>query len=101
MRMIVFFDLPTLSDFDRKEYRRFRKLLIKNGFIMMQESVYARLLLNSTVQKSVMDTIIKGKPANGLVQCLTVTEKQFSGIINISGKSNNNIIDTDERLIII
>ncbi len=101
MRMIVFFDLPTLTDSDRREYRRFRKLLIKSGFIMMQESVYARLVLNSTVQNSVLDTIMKGKPANGLVQCLTVTEKQYSGIINISGKSTNNVIDTDERLIII
>ena len=101
MRMIVFFDLPTVTDADRREYRRFRKLLIKNGFVMMQESVYAKLVLNSTVQKSVMDIVEKGKPANGLVQCLVVTEKQFSGIVNIVGISKNDVIDTDERLVIL
>lgn len=101
MRMIVFFDLPTLTDTDRREYRRFRKLLIKNGFIMLQESVYAKLALNSTVQGSVLDTIMKGKPANGLVQCLTVTEKQFSGIINICGEIESDVVNSDERLVIL
>ncbi len=101
MRMIVFFDLPVETDTDRREYRRFRKLLIKNGFIMMQESVYTKLVLNSSVQASVLDTIVKGKPAAGLVQCLTITEKQFSGIVNISGEINTDVIDTDERLVIL
>ena len=41
MRVIVFFDLPTISVEDRKEYTKFRKFLIKNGFLMMQESVYS------------------------------------------------------------
>ena len=32
MRMLVFFDLPTLTNEDKRNYRQFRKLLIKNGF---------------------------------------------------------------------
>ena len=32
MRMIIFFDLPTETPTDRKNYSRFRKTLIKNGF---------------------------------------------------------------------
>ena len=40
MRMIVFFDLPTKTTADLREYRKFRKLLITNGFVMMQTSVY-------------------------------------------------------------
>ena len=39
MRVIVFFDLPTLTSKERREYRRFRKFLINEGFIMMQESM--------------------------------------------------------------
>ncbi len=42
MRMIVFFDLPTKTTADLREYRKFRKLLITNGFVMMQESVYTK-----------------------------------------------------------
>lgn len=101
MRVIVFFDLPTLTDTDRREYRRFRKLLIKNGFVMMQESVYVKMVLNATVQKSIVETIKKGKPADGLVQCLAITEKQFSNIVNISGEFRSDVIDTDERLVIL
>ena len=40
MRMMIFFDLPTDTIKDRREYARFRKYLIKNGFVMMQEAVY-------------------------------------------------------------
>ena len=42
MRVIVFFDLPTLTLEDKKEYRNFRKFLLKRGFAMMQESVYSK-----------------------------------------------------------
>lgn len=101
MRMIVFFDLPTLTDKDRREYRNFRKLLIKNGFIMMQESVYTKMLLNQTAQKSVMELLKKNKPASGLVQALVITEKQFSNTVNISGDFKSDVIDSDERLVIL
>lgn len=101
MRIIVFFDLPTLTDRDKREYRNFRKLLIKNGFIMMQESVYTRMVLNQTVQKSVIELLKKNKPVDGLVQVLVVTEKQFSNTVNISGEFSSDIVDSDERLVIL
>ena len=46
MRVMVFFDLPTESLDDKREYRKFRKYLIKKGFMMLQESVYCKLALN-------------------------------------------------------
>ncbi|MDD3092982.1 MAG: CRISPR-associated endonuclease Cas2, partial [Clostridia bacterium] len=46
MRIIVFFDLPTVSYAERREYTRFRKFLIRSGFLMMQESVYCKLAHN-------------------------------------------------------
>ena len=45
MRVLVMFDLPTETSLQRKNYRKFRKTLIKNGFIMMQESVYVKSAL--------------------------------------------------------
>ncbi len=101
MRIIVFFDLPTETAADRREYRTFRKLLIKNGFVMMQESVYCRMVLNGSVQKSVFDVIRKNKPKKGIVQMLTVTEKQFASMAYITGVSKTDVIDTDERLVIL
>ena len=99
MRMIVFFDLPTKTTADLREYRKFRKLLITNGFVMMQESVYTKMLLNQSVKASVLEVLKKNKPPQGLVQAITVKEKQFAGAVNIVGESN--VIDTDERLIIL
>lgn len=101
MRILVFFDLPTLTDKDRREYRKFRKLLLTNGFVMMQESVYAKMALNHSVQKSVVDMLKKNKPPDGLVQVLTVTEKQFSHIVNLVGQKQGDVVDTDERLVVL
>ena len=46
MRVIVFFDLPVKTVQDRREYARFRKKLVKSGFVMMQQSVYSKIALN-------------------------------------------------------
>ena len=99
MRTIIFFDLPTITEENRRDYRKFRKVLIKNGFLMMQESVYCRMLINPTAEKSVVDIIRRNKPPDGIVQVLTVTEKQFSHMEYICGKAHRDIISTDERLI--
>ena len=101
MRVIVFFDLPVTTEKDRKEYRDFRKYLIKSGFMMMQESVYVKLAQNSSAGQAVIENIKKHKPDTGLVQILKVTEKQYSMIENIVGNNSKEIIDTDERLIVL
>lgn len=101
MRIIVFFDLPTETAAERRQYSRFRKMLIKNGFLMMQESVYCRMVLNLSVQKSVIDVLEKNKPSSGLVQVLTVTEKQFAGMKYLIGEYKTDVIDSDERLVIL
>lgn len=101
MRVIVFFDLPTITPEDRRNYNKFRKSLIRNGFIMMQESVYCRLLLTPSAVNSTIDTVRKCKPPKGLVQVLTVTEKQFAGMEYIVGEKKLEVIDTDERLVIL
>ena len=78
MRVLVFFDLPTETLENKREYRKFYKLLIKNGFLMMQESVYCRMLLTPSAGKAVLDVIRKNRPPEGIVQIMTVTEKQFA-----------------------
>lgn len=101
MRTLVFFDLPTETAEDRRNYRKFHKVLEKNGFIMLQESVYTRMLITPSAERSVVNTIRKNKPPAGLVQVLTVTEKQFSNMEYITGEYHSDIIDSDERVIIL
>ena len=101
MRVLVFFDLPTETAEDKREYRKFRKLLIKNGFLMMQESVYCRMLLTPSAGSLVLNVIRKNRPARGIVQVMTVTEKQFAGMEYITGEHHSEVIESDERLIIL
>ena len=99
MRMLVFFDLPTDTASDRREYRRFRKMLIRSGFLMLQESVYCKLLMNASAQKLMAEQTRRERPKKGLVQLLTITEKQFSRIEFITGDWHSDVIDSDERLV--
>lgn len=101
MRALVFFDLPTDTSEDRRNYRLFRRSLLKNGFMMLQESVYVRLLINPAEAESAIDAIKKQKPKKGIVMVLTVTEKQYSKMEIITGEYHTDLIDTDERLIIL
>lgn len=101
MRILVMFDLPTLTANDKKEYVRFRKYLIKSGFLMLQESVYCKLALNTSVADAIVNNVRNNKPADGLVQMLTVTEKQFSKMEIVIGELKSKVLDTDERLVIL
>lgn len=101
MRILVFFDLPVLTAKERRDYRQFRKFLIKSGFMMLQESVYCKLAQNSTAAESIIDNVKKNKPGDGLVQMLKVTEKQYAKMEFIVGESHSEILDSDERLVIL
>lgn len=101
MRVIVFFDLPVETHFERKEYRKFRKFLINDGFAMMQESVYVKLALNSSVVNGQISRIKNNKPLCGLVEILTITEKQFSSIEYIAGSKKSSVVDSETRLVIL
>lgn len=99
MRMLVFFDLPTETTSERRNYRRFRRFLIQSGFLMMQESVYCKLLLNGSAQSAMAENIRRNRPPKGIVQMLTVTEKQFAKMEYIVGEWKTDVISSDERLV--
>lgn len=99
MRIVLFFDLPTLTEKNRKEYTRFRKFLIKTGFMMLQESVYVKLALNATTINTLMNNLEKNKPADGLVQVLLVTEKQYSKMYMLLGENKSEVLNSTERLV--
>jgi CRISPR-associated protein Cas2 len=99
MRVIVMFDLPVTTAAGRKEYTRFRKYLIKSGFLMLQESIYCKLATNDTAAETIVTNVRAHKPPEGLVQVLRVTEKQFARMEYIVGKAANGMLDTSERIV--
>ena len=68
MRVIVMFDLPIGTSAERREYNVFRKYLIKSGFCMMQESIYCKMAVNSTMADTIINNIRKNKPKYRLIQ---------------------------------
>ena len=101
MSVLVFFDLPVITEENKRAYRKFRKFLLKNGFLMLQESVYCKLALNSTAVRTIVDNVHKNKPEEGLIQLLSVTEKQYAKMDIIIGNIKNEVLDSDERLVIL
>ena len=101
MRILVMFDLPVGTESERKNYGLFRKHLIKSGFLMLQESVYCKIAQNTTVADAIIANVRKNRPDDGLVQVLKITEKQYSRMEYIVGESKSDVLDSDERLVVL
>lgn len=101
MRTMVFFDLPNVYSKDKRNYQLFRKFLVRQGFIMMQESVYSKIVLNNQQSNLLIEKIKKQAPKRGLIQVLTITEKQYSQMKYIIGKNTSKIIDNEDRIIVL
>lgn len=101
MRVIVMFDLPTETSLDRRRYRWFRKFLIDDGFVMMQESIYTKICLNMHAVDIVEANLRRNCPPKGIVQLMTVTERQFAGMEMLVGERDEISIQSDERMIVL
>ena len=99
MRMILMFDMPTDTAEERKAYRKFRKFLLNEVFIMHQFSIYSKLLLNNTANKAMVDRLQENNPKKGNITLLTVTEKQFSRMIYLHGDKDTSVANSDERVV--
>lgn len=101
MRSIVFFDLPVETSAQQREYRQFRKFLVRNGFVMMQESVYSKIVLNPTAAAAVQENVRKHKTSGGLIEMMLVTERQFERIEIVVGEPQSEVVDSDDKLVIL
>lgn len=102
MRMICMFDLPVETEVEKRAYRTFRKNLIKEGFVMMQYSVYVRICPNREFAKRLETRIKKFTPLEGNVRLLCVTEKQYADMkLLVGSRSTAETAIGTERLIVI
>jgi CRISPR-associated protein Cas2 len=87
MWLFVFFDLPTETKKDRKSYAQFRKSLQKDGFRMMQFSVYVRHCASLQSTQVHVKRVGKAVPEKGQVSIVQITDKQYGDIINFWGSA--------------
>lgn len=98
MWLFVFFDLPTTTKKERREAAQFRKALEKDGFTMMQFSVYVRHCPSKENMQVHINRVRKSMPGAGYVSILSVTDKQFSEILNFWGKVEQKKLSTPQQL---
>lgn len=89
MRIIVMFDLPVVTEKQRKIATKFRNYLLDDGFIMMQYSVYSRICKNNDDLNKHINRLKINAPKNGNIRLLQVTENQYNNIIMFSGKKES------------
>ena len=86
MWLFVFFDLPVITQKERKIATLCRKNLMKDGFVMLQYSVYIRHCASYESQAVHIKRIKAIAPETGMVSILSVTDKQYGDIVNFWGK---------------
>lgn len=86
MRLLVFFDLPVKTKAERKAYTLFRRFLLRDGYDMIQYSVYGRILYGMDAETKHLQRLNLNLPPEGSVRSMTVTEKQFAGIKLLVGQ---------------
>lgn len=77
MWLFVVFDLPVKKKRQRRDYARFRKRLLAQGFSMLQFSVYARYCPSEEASVSYRRRVQVILPPEGEVRLLSVTDRQF------------------------
>lgn len=80
MRLLVFFDLPVKTKSERTVATRFRNFLLKDGYHMIQYSLYARVCNGTDAVDKHKKRLYDNLPKNGSVRLLVITEKQYGSI---------------------
>lgn len=100
MRLLCMFDLPMETINEKRQYRIFRKELIRNGFTMLQYSVYYRTLPNRAAGKKYEHNIQAFLPNHGEVRLLAVSEKQFDNMkILVGSRSSQEALVGSKKLV--
>ena len=77
MWVLVFFDLPTETKTDTRNYRRFVDVLEKDGFTRFQFSIFLRHCPSMENAEVHMKRIRTHLPPKGHVGMIRITDKQF------------------------
>jgi CRISPR-associated protein Cas2 len=99
--MFVFFDLPVGTKADRRHATRFRNFLKKDGFLMLQLSVYARVCRGEDAAAKHAQRVMKNLPPKGSVRTLQVTDKQYGRMKLLIGEASFSERKAPEQLVLL
>ncbi|MBI5866815.1 MAG: CRISPR-associated endonuclease Cas2 [candidate division Zixibacteria bacterium] len=87
MWLFAMFDLPVDTRAARRNYTRFRKDLLREGFHMLQFSVYARFCGCEERAHVIRTRVHAVLPPDGQVRFVMITDRQFGKMEVYEGKT--------------
>lgn len=96
--IIAMFDLPTDTEKARKDYMQFRKNLLKDGFSMVQYSVYVRHCASEENADVHYKRVKNFLPLEGEVRLVQLTDKQYGRMEVFWGKKRKPLSEPPKQL---
>ncbi len=100
MWLFVFFDLPVKTKPERRAATRFRNFLLKDGYMMIQFSVYARICNGKDRIDKHMQRLQAVLPESGSIRAMQITDKQYERMKILVGTRKNNEEKKTEQLVL-
>ena len=100
MWLMVMFDLPVVTKEEKRQYTRFRKYLLREGFLQLQFSVYAKFFSSRENAQKYFNYIKEAVPPGGRVRLLMITDKQFGDMVSLYGKNIEEVEKKPEQLLL-
>jgi len=98
MWLVAMFDLPVYDGEARKHYTQFRNALLREGFSMLQFSVYARYCPSEEASEAYRRRVREVLPPEGEVRLVAITDKQFGKMEVFLGKKRGKPEDVPAQL---
>lgn len=100
MWLFAMFDLPVDKPELRKEYSQFRKALLKEGFTMLQYSVYVHYVASEEAEEVFRRRVREELPSHGQVRLVSITDRQFGKMEIFVGKKREKTEDPPHQLML-
>jgi CRISPR-associated protein Cas2 len=101
MWLFCFFDLPVKTKPERRAATQFRKMLIRDGFNMLQLSVYIRVCKDVDGADKHIARITRAMPRKGSVRTLLVTERQYARMRTLLGEKHAHEKPAGDQLLLL
>lgn len=98
MWLMAMFDLPVTDAAARKAYTKFRKELLKDGFLLLQFSVYGRYCASEDAADVHVQRVRRALPGEGQVRLMKITDHQFGKMLVFEGKKPTEPEDGPQQL---
>ncbi len=101
MYLFVMFDLPVGTKSERKAANKFRLFLKKDGYDMMQFSIYSRICRGQKAVEKHINRLKTIVPPSGGIRVLQITDKQYARMLILVGKQKKHEKQGAQQLVLL